>query len=274
MLEAVILGIIQGITEFLPVSSSGHLVLVQSLLPGFAEPELLFDIALHAGTLVAVLLYFRRDLTALLKGVFRKAGPDPLFSEKESWIMIAGIVVATIPAGIAGVLFEDKVEKLFDSPRDAAVCLIATGIILICGEWFGKKRSSGNEPQDGLHILQWVIVGVAQAVALLPGISRSGTTITAGLVLGWRRTSAARFSFLLMIPVVAGAVVLKAPELLTQTQTGNTHIGSVLVGTIFAALSGYFAIHWLLKIIRQSSLSYFGIYCICIGLLSFAMISA
>lgn len=262
---AFLLGLIQGATEFLPVSSSGHLVLAQSILPGFTTPGLVFDVVLHAGTLAAVLLYYRNDLLWLAKG---SAGLLSIRDNREARRWVTGLCLATVPAAIAGILVNDFIESLFESPRMTAVFLCGTGLILFAGEWL-KQRNRHRDPHSR-HItwMQYGTVGLAQALAILPGISRSGSTMAAGLAVGWSRDTAARFSFLLMIPAVSGAVLLKALEIPDHLASGSIAVPEISIGFLTAAIVGYCAIALLLKLIRKHTFKGFAGYCLGIGILT------
>ena len=195
-----VLAVLQGLTEFLPVSSSGHLVLAQAAM-GIDDPAIVVDVALHVGTLFAVLVVYRRDLASLARGLFDGRWREPLL-----------LVLGTLPAVVVGLGFRDQVEVAFESPRTAAYGLFATAAMLFAGEAF-RRRRLGMEPGP----LSWRIalgVGIAQALAICPGISRSGSTIACGLALGLAPAAAARFSFLLAIPAIGGAALLQLPAVL------------------------------------------------------------
>ncbi|HPQ38807.1 MAG TPA: undecaprenyl-diphosphate phosphatase, partial [bacterium] len=218
IIYAVILGAIQGITEFLPISSSGHLVLAQSILPGFSAPGLVFDVVLHAGTLVAVLAYYRLDLIRLARGL---AGGLPENENRDSRRWILGLLLATIPAAVVGVIADDAIEALFESPVFTAAFLCVTGLILFLGEWLKSRHREHMDASSAMTPGRWLTVGIAQALAIIPGISRSGSTMAAGLAVGWSRETAARFSFLLMIPAVSGAVLLKGMDMPAMLSSGT-----------------------------------------------------
>jgi undecaprenyl-diphosphatase len=245
MLDAIIWGLIQGLTEFLPVSSSGHLVLIPALLdrPG---PDLATNAMLHLGTLGAVLVYYRSDIADMAK------------FDRPARKLITLILIGTIPAVILGLLFEDKIEELVSEPSKVAVMLIVTGVVLLATTQLrlGDRRTKDIGPLDSL------LTGFAQALALIPGISRSGMTISAGLSRGMQRTEAARFAFLLGIPVIAGAGLLEIVGVLTS---GESIPGTVWVGVVVAGLSGYAAIAILLKLLTRVGLAPFGLYCVTFG---------
>jgi len=261
-LEALLLGIVQGLTEFLPISSSGHLILVPwaqqyHFLEHHESFNKTFDVALHAGTLVAVLGYFRAEIVRLLRGLWRSLrvrtieGPD----QRLAW----AIVVATIPAVIAGGLGESFIEDHLGEPWQIAILLIFFGLLL----GYADRRPE-REHLDGVGMRQGLYVGLAQVLALAPGVSRSGITITAGRFLGLDRDSAARFSFLLLAPVTAGAVVFKGYKAVSEGLPDGV-VGPMIVGTIAAAVSGYLAIAGLLALVRRHNYDVFVVYRVLIG---------
>jgi undecaprenyl-diphosphatase len=245
MFNAIFWGVIQGLTEFLPVSSSGHLVLIPALFnrPG---PDLATNAMLHLGTLGAVLVYYRSDVARMAK------------FDKPARRLITLILIGTVPAVILGLLFEDKVEELISEPRKVAFMLIVTGVILLGTTLLrlGDKEITDVQPRDS------VLIGLAQALALIPGISRSGMTISAGLARGLKRTEAARFAFLLGIPVIAGAGLLQMVDAL---RLGEPIPATVWVGVVVAGLTGYAAIAILLRLLTRVGLAPFGVYCVTFG---------
>lgn len=252
MLNAILWGLIQGLTEFLPVSSSGHLVLIPALL-NRDGPDLATSAMLHLGTLAAVLVYYRSDIAEMAK--FDRPGRRT----------ITLIVIGSVPAVILGLAFEDKVEELVSNPRAVAGMLIVTGIILVSTRLIrvGAKSMTGIGPVDSL------LIGLAQASALIPGISRSGMTIATGLMRGMNRTDAARFAFLLGIPVIAGAGLLQIFDVVTS---GVGIPANVWVGVVVAGLSGYAAIAILLRVLTHVGLSPFGVYCLAFGSVSLVLL--
>lgn len=256
--EAIVLGIVQGATEFLPISSSAHLVLVPDML-NMPEPGLTMVGVVHAGTLLAVLLYFRRDLwqigCAFLAGLVRKR-PFATTESRLGWYILIG----SIPAGVAGLLLEDFFERLFGSPSVAAAFLLVTAVLLVLGE----KLHSGRKQMDHITWLDAILVGLGQMMALFPGISRSGTTIVAGLLRGLDRSIAARFSFLLGIPAIFGVSLLAALDIVAD---GSWVVGwPVYVGAFAAAaISGYAAILLFLRWLQQHRLYGFAAYCVVLG---------
>lgn len=256
--EAILLGIIQGVTEFLPISSSAHLVLVPAML-NMPEPGLMMVGVVHAGTLLAVLLYFRRDLwqigRAFGAGLVQKR-PFATTESRLGWYILVG----SIPAGVAGLLLKDFFERLFSSPKAAAMFLLVTAVLLVMGE----KLHSGRKQIEHITWLDAILVGLGQMMALFPGISRSGSTITVGLLRGLSRDVSARFSFLLGIPAIFGASLLAALDIVAD---GSWVAGwPVYIGAFAAAaISGYAAILFLLRWLQQHQLYGFAVYCVVAG---------
>lgn len=256
-LEALLLGVVQGLTEFLPISSSGHLILVPWLqdytfLLDHPEFNKTFDVALHAGTLIAAIAFFRREVVQLLRGFFAAVRQRSV--ETADQRLAVAIAVGTIPAVIAGGLFSDFIDNHLGEPWMIAIQLIVFGALLGYADRMPQRRSlEGTRLKDGWYI------GLAQVLALAPGTSRSGITITAARWLGLDRDAAARFSFLLLIPIVAGATVFKGISAVKDGLPDGV-AGPMVVGTIAAAVSGYFAISFLLRLVRTSSYRPFVIY--------------
>lgn len=249
-IAATIYGIIQGLTEFLPVSSSGHLVLMHEFIPLPTNNNLLFDVVLHLGTLVAILWFFRSDISHLITSWLKSfIGKIDTFG-KISWL----ILLATIPAALAGWFFQGKIESV-RNPSVVIVMLILVGGLFIIFEKVGRKR-------DKLANMNWskaLIIGLAQAIALIPGTSRSGITIIAGLGTGLKREEALRFSFLLAVPIIIGANIKKIPEILGAGQNGE-EITLLTIGFIFALVSGVLTIKYFLRFAKKHSLFVFAIY--------------
>lgn len=249
-LEALLLGIVQGLTEFLPISSSGHLIIVPWLQdytflldhPSFNKT---FDVALHAGTLVAAIAYFRREVVVLIRGFLAAVSRRSIATTDQR--LAVAIAIGTVPAVIAGGLFADLFEEHLGEPWMIGIQLIFFGWLLLLADRLPQRKAlEGATVRDGLYI------GLAQVLALAPGTSRSGITITAGRWLGLDRDAAARFSFLLLIPIVAGATVFKAASAIHDGLPSGV-AGPMIVGTIAAAVSGYLAIAFLLRIVRTAS---------------------
>ncbi|MBT0652182.1 undecaprenyl-diphosphatase UppP [Geomobilimonas luticola] len=246
-LHSAVLGALQGLTEVLPISSSGHLILIPWLLH-WPESGLTFDVALHLGTLLALSLYFWRDIIELAFNFFRgiSGGGFHTSSDRLPFYIIAG----TIPAAIAGKTLEGPIEELFRSnPALIATFLIVFGLVLALSDTIGAKRWK----MDGLTLRAALIIGLAQCLALVPGVSRSGITITAALFLGFNREAAARFSFLLSLPIVAGAGILKVGHLISQGIPAGD-VQPLVIGIATSALFGYASIAFLLRFVQSHTL--------------------
>ena len=265
--EVLILGAVQGLTEFLPVSSSAHLVFFQNIF-GLKEPILYFDICLHLGTLLAVVLFLKDDLKAIILELLKLFNPETGMSFKQRWIILNYArfallaVIATVPTALIGFLFKDQFEYLFSSVPAVGSMLIITGIIL----FLTNKFKNAHKGIDGISILDAFIIGCAQGLSIAPGISRSGTTISFGIFRGIQQDVAARFSFLLSIPAILGAAVMKFDAHLSL----NAGLLPYLGGTVMAGITGYLSLILLSSMIRKGHLSYFSPYCIFAGFLALA----
>jgi len=275
--QAVVLAIIQGLAEFIPVSSSGHLIIVRRLL-GWNElspaHELTFDVALHFGTLLSVLFYFRRTWFQIIRAAL--GGKVVRFSEtgrsdqgltadeqKEERLLLWFLAFATIPGAIAGKLLEHSAEDYF---REHIFLIAGALIVVALLMWWGEKVGELKKPLTGIGFADALIVGCAQATALIPGVSRSGSTITAGLFRNMTREAAVRFSFLLSTPLIAGAALLKAHELRKEGLPAGMHL-PFLVGVLVSAIVGYAAIAWLIRYLQSNSLRVFIVYRIVVGVI-------
>ncbi len=262
-LQAIVLGIVQGLTEFIPVSSSGHLVLVPHLLGWrFSHAQaFVFDVLVQWGTLFAVFIYFRSDLVtiglAFVRGVVR-GKPFADADSRMGWYL----VLATLPAVVAGLAAKDLVESAFASPRATGIFLLCTALLLVIAERVGHRNRSMEEMTWGDAL--WI--GCSQVLALLPGISRSGSTIAGGMTRHLDRSAAARFSFLMSVPVMVGAGVLALGDLAALPATDH-FLQPLLAGFLAALVSGYIAIRWLLAYLSRHSLYGFAVYCVVLGLL-------
>ena len=259
LLAAAILGLIQALTEFLPVSSSGHLVLGKALLDVQTEGGTAFEVAVHFGTLLSVLLLFRADVARLIGATLRwlRAPKFEALRTDPDLRFVSAIVVGCVPAGVVGLLFKDQLEQAFDSPHLVGAALLGTGVVLL----LSSLAKPGDRP------LTWgraALIGVAQAVAIIPGVSRSGSTIATALFLGVERELAARYSFLLSLPVIFGATLLKAKDLLDVPPTGD--MGSALaVGATVSFVVGVAALWLLMAVVRKGWFPHFGWYCLSVG---------
>jgi len=261
-LQAFLLGIVQGLTEFLPVSSSGHLVLGEKLLGVTTDMPVTFEVVAHLGTLLATLIVYRKPvwdiLTFLGRAVTGKTG-GRFWSDPNGRLFLL-LVLGTIPAGLVGALFKHPIEAMFESARLVAVALCVTGAVLIATLWSRPRR----EGAENVSVGQTLLVGIAQAIAVTPGISRSGSTIATGLLCGIDRETAARFSFLLSMPAIAGAVVLKAHDIARAGAKAGTL--PLAVGFVTSFVVGYVALRVLLGFVRRGQLHWFGVYCWVVGL--------
>jgi len=245
-LDALILGILQGITEFLPVSSSGHLVIGQKLL-GINVPGNAFEVILHIGTLMSILVVFWPDIHRLLGDI----------KDYNTRIYIFTLLLGTTPAIIVGLLSKDQIASMFDNTHTVALALIVTGIILISSKWFLNKKSD-------LTLIKGFNIGLAQALAIIPGISRSGVTICTGLMMGLSTKEAARFSFLLAIPAISGAGILTAMDI-DKISLG---MDVIFVGFLSSFLVGWAALKWLLNLLKTGKFHWFGVYCLLLGIIA------
>lgn len=264
---AILLGLVQGLTEFLPVSSSGHLVAFQEIFR-IEEATLAFDVILHLGTLVAVVVFFWRDIVAMVKELFLWAGElIGVKKEKLSWrdngyrVMMVMIIVASIPTAIIGLVFGDLFEKIFSSLHIVGFTLFITGGLL----WLSNHMLRGRKQPQNITIADSITIGLIQGIAITPGISRSGSTIFAGLLRGFNNELAIRFSFLLSIPTILGAALLEGKKVFEVGQ-GFQDFLPIFIGFIVAAFSGYFAIRFLIGLINRKKLHYFSYYCWSAGL--------
>lgn len=253
--QAIVLGLIQGLTEFLPISSSAHLSLAPYLF-GWRDPGLAFDVALHFGSLLAVLWFFKQEWTLLSKAAWEIVTTRRIETVEQKRVLF--IVLATIPGAIGGLVLEEKAETVFRAPALTAIALIVMGIIL----WAADKFSSQVRPMEKMRWIDAVLIGTAQVVALVPGVSRSGSTITTGRILGFNRQSAAIFSFLMSMPITAAALVLKVPDVLREGGLGV----QVVVGVIAAGVSSWLAISVLLKYVSRRSYGVFALYRVLLGI--------
>ncbi len=261
--QAIVLGIVQGLTEFIPVSSSGHLVLVPHFLGWeFTQAQaFIFDVLVQWGTLLAVFIYFWNDLKVIVLAVFRALAKGKPFADpdaKMGWFL----VLATIPAVVAGLSCKDLIEEAFASPKMTGIFLLVTAALLIIAEKIGRR----DRTTDDITWLDSFWIGCSQVLALLPGVSRSGSTIAGGMTRHLDRPSAARFSFLMSVPVMLGAGVLAFKDLADLPAAGDFFV-PLLAGFFAALISGYIAIRWLISFLSKHSLYGFALYCTVLGLI-------
>lgn len=308
LLQAIILGIVQGLTEFIPVSSSAHLVLVP-YLAGWEHPGLAFDVAMHLGTAAAVILYFARELAAMARGVVLGGRDEDSRIYRRLALLV---VVASIPVGVIGLLFEEQIGAVFEQPLVVAGLLLVTAAFLTIaersrtlrvrraarrssrtqaserpvwtGDWIGTPAVAGAEagglgtlpvgrdgddPEgialDGITLKQAMVAGLFQVVALLPGVSRSGSTITGGMVSGLSREAATRFSFLLSLPALLGAFVLSLPDL---SEPSDFPLYAIAAGVVASFLSGYAAVRFLVRLVSRDRLTGFARYCVFLAIVT------
>lgn len=262
VIQAVFLAILQGFTEFLPISSSGHLVLAQQLFNLHSPQLIAFDVFVHFGTLLSVVVAFRHDVMQMLISFIRGVSTFHIkkeYTHNEYFRLAIAVLIGSIPAGVLGLLFRHQVEEAFTDPKLAAMNIVITGLIL-----FLTRLA---KPVEGKKVgfVSSIIIGMAQAVAILPGISRSGSTMSVALFLKTAPVQAARFSFLLSIPVIAGASLVETYKLLVEGTT--LPIASICVGIVISAIAGYVAIKLLLRIMEKGKFSVFSVYCLFVGIL-------
>ena len=268
-LHTIIMGIMQGLTEFLPVSSSGHIVLtsvIYKLITGqdfsvATDEEVFFDIMLHIGTLIAVCIYFRKEIVSVLKALFTSIKTKS-FNNYKSMLGIY-IIVSTFFTGIIGVFIKDTCEKLLTMPVIVGCALIVTGLILLGSEFLFQRAA---KKITTVGIKEAILIGIAQGFAALPGISRSGSTIATAIAFGVDRTNAARYSFLISIPVMALVFILSIPDIIRIEMTEDLSWGPMVIGTIVSGIVGYLCVKYFILYLRRFSLNIFAYYCMLAGL--------
>ncbi len=273
-LEAAVLAILQGVTELFPVSSLGHSVIIPKLLHWHIDQAsdqfLPFLVVLHLGTALALLIFFWRDWWDLLLSLI---GQGPAETRSRNQRLFFLVVVATIPAGLIGLVLQDFLRSLFGAPLVAATFLTINGVVLFIGE--RQRRKAGFREASDLKWGEALIVGVSQSAALIPGISRSGSTIVAGLWMGLRHEEAARFSFLMATPIIGAAGLLEVPKLLNDSS--NTNVGMVFFAGVLAAIAAYLSVFFLMRYFHKTdfqALNPFAYYCMAAGVVAFALIAA
>lgn len=254
VIEALILGIIQGLTEFLPVSSSGHLELGSYFLGVQSEDNLLFSILVHGATALSTIVVFRKDILEIIQGLFK-------YQWNDETSFAAKILLSMIPVGLVGVLFEDQIEALFGGKILLVGVMLLVTAALLAFTYFSQKHEGSVTFKSAL------IIGLAQAIAILPGVSRSGSTISTALLLGVNKEKAARFSFLMVLPPIIGAMLLKTKDLIEAPELATgLPVTSLVVGFIAAFVAGLLACNWMISIVKKGKLIYFAVYCGVVGL--------
>jgi len=262
-LQAIALGIIQGLSEFLPISSSAHLTLAPWLL-GWEDPGLAFDVALHLGTLIAVLWYFRMEWLALVKAAFGIITTGRIETPEKR--RVVALIIATIPGAIGGYLLQSRAESAFRDPQLIAIALIVMGIVL----WLADKLVDQQRVLGEIRWMDALLIGLSQVIALIPGVSRSGSTITTARGLRFDRESAAEFSFLMSMPIIAAAVIMEGPKALQQGGLTN----ELMSGVVASAISGWLAISILMRFVSRHSYGIFAFYRVALGLVVLGVLYA
>ena len=264
-LEALLLGLVQGLTEFLPVSSSGHLAIGKALLGIEPGGDLVFEVTVHAATVLATIVVFRKEILKLLAGLFK-------FKYNDETDYIAKICLSMVPVLIVGVFFKDAVEAAFGSLTVVGIALIVTACLLTLSDWMAGRKASGKdaagdgaaEYRNGISFWQALVVGIGQALAVIPGLSRSGTTISTGLICGVKRQNMAQFSFLMvLVPILGEAFLDIVGGAFSSSSVG---VGPLLAGFAAAFVSGLFACKVMIALVRKAQLKWFGLYCVLAGL--------
>ena len=266
IVDAIVIAVIQGITEFLPVSSSGHLVLTQHLL-GLNQPNIMvFDVLVHFGTLLSLIIVLRKDIIAIMDSFFHalKSRKIKGTDKAEYFHLGIAVIVGSIPAGVAGLIFHDRVVEIFTDPKFAAMNIVITGLILFLTRL--AKQAEGKK----VGIIHSVFIGLAQVAAIMPGISRSGITISSALFLKVSPIQAARFSFLLSIPVILGASLLETYNLIAY----GISMGyiEIIIGVFVSAIAGYCGIKLLMRVLEKGKFSWFSLYCLVVGIIGIFII--
>lgn len=259
-LEALLMGVLQGLTEYLPVSSSGHLAIASNLFGVEGEENLTFTIAVHVATVFSTLVILHKEIFWIFKGLFDFKSPG--INEEQKYAL--NILVSMIPVGIVGLFFKDYVEEIFGSGLLVVGCCLLITAALLAFSYFARPRT-----KEKLSLKDAFIIGVAQAIAVLPGVSRSGSTIATGLLLGNKKETLAQFSFLMVIPPILGEALLSIIEAArhgAEAATGDLSLTSLLVGFMAAFISGCLACKWMINIVKKGKLVYFAVYCALVGI--------
>lgn len=267
-IESLLLGLLQGLTEYLPISSSGHLTIAASLFGIEGEQNLAFTVLVHVATVLSTLIVLWKEVSWILKDLFARQSWKSYQGLNDGTRYAVNILVSMIPVGIVGLFFKDSIEEIFGSGTAVVGSMLLVTAALLIFSYYAKPR-----PRENITCLHAFIIGIAQAVAVLPGLSRSGSTIATGILLGNRKDKLAQFSFLMVIPPILGEALLDAKDLVEQASAQNAGIegtgtGVLIVGFLAAFLSGMAACKWMISIVRRGKLIYFGIYCAVAGILT------
>lgn len=258
-IEAIFLGLIQGLTEFIPVSSSGHLIIIPKLL-GWKDMGLTFDVALHLGTVIALIAFFWKDWVKIITQFYAHIVKKKDYIEMESsgsyGRQMIPIIVACVPAAIVGYKWDSYISEHLRNPYLVIIPMVLIGLVMLLGEKLGRR----NRPMGQMTYKDYIIIGLAQAMALFPGVSRSGATITTGLFLNLEREAAARFSFLMSMPIIVAAALLQFHKNFMKVGVHGSELAVFAVGLVVAAISGYLAIRFLMNFVQKKSLAAFAIY--------------
>lgn len=266
-IESLLLGLLQGLTEYLPISSSGHLAIASSLFGIDGEQNMAFTVLVHVATVLSTLVVLWKEIVWILRDIFSKQSFKSYSGLNEGTRYAVNIIISMIPVGIVGLFFKDKIEEVFGSGTTVVGCCLLVTAALLTFSYYAKPRQ--KEQISGWNAL---VIGIAQAVAVLPGVSRSGSTIATGLMLGNKKESLAQFSFLMVIPPILGEALLDMKDLLEQAGAGaagsQPGFGVLAIGFVAAFLSGCAACKWMISIVRKGKLIWFGIYCAVAGILT------
>lgn len=266
-LESLLLGLLQGLTEYLPISSSGHLAIAGALFGIDGEQNMAFTVIVHVATVLSTLVILWKEIVWIFKDLFTRQSWNSYSGLNEGTRYAINIIISMIPVGIVGLFFKDRIEEIFGSGTTVVGCCLLVTAALLTFSYYAKPRQ--REQISGWHAF---IIGIAQAVAVLPGISRSGSTIATGIMLGNRKERLAQFSFLMVIPPILGEALLDAKDLIEQAGAGTADntasAGVLIIGFLAAFLSGCAACKWMISIVRKGKLIWFGIYCAIAGLLT------
>lgn len=266
--ESLILGLLQGITEYLPISSSGHLALASSLFGIDGEQNMAFTVLVHVATVLSTVVILWKEIVWIFRDLFTRQDWKSYSGLNEGTRYAINIIISMIPVAVVGLFFKDRIEEIFGSGTTVVGCCLLVTAALLAFSYYAKPRQ--REQITGVHAF---MIGIAQAIAVLPGLSRSGSTIATGLLLGDKKEKLAQFSFLMVIPPILGEALLDMKDLIESAgagagATGDTGVGVLLIGFLAAFLSGCAACKWMISIVRKGKLIWFGVYCAVVGLIT------